>query len=55
MQPNALKGGLGSSAKGCLLYRGTVPITVNAPSGQIEGDVLDAMLDYVSGALSLLV
>jgi len=46
MQPNMLKGGLGTPAKSCLLYRGCLPVMVNAPSGSIEGDVLDAMLDY---------
>ncbi|KAF5836459.1 pyruvate kinase [Dunaliella salina] len=46
MQPSMLKGGLGSPAKSCLLYRNCLPVMVNATSGSIEGDVLDAMLDY---------
>jgi len=48
MQPSMLKGRFGTPVKSCMLYRGCMPVMVNATSGSIEGDVLDAMLDYVS-------
>ena len=47
MQPSMLKAA-SAPAKACLLYRGALPVMVNATSGSIEGDVLDAVLDYVS-------
>lgn len=54
MQPNMIKGALGSQTQNCLLYRGAAPVLVNVSSGtSIEGDVLDAVLDYVSNMLML--
>ncbi len=38
----------GHAAKACLVYRGAIPIMVDAPPGNQAGEVLEGVLDYVS-------
>ncbi|KAJ9505573.1 hypothetical protein QJQ45_024312 [Haematococcus lacustris] len=42
-------GSHGPQARACLLYRGALPVMMDAPSGQQGGDVLQTVLDYAKG------
>jgi hypothetical protein len=40
----------GPAARRCLVYRGVTPIMVDAPPGSTSGELLESILEYVSGA-----
>lgn len=41
----------GAGARACLMYRGAVPVMVDAPEGCQAGSLLDFVLDYVSAVV----